>query len=138
MNFISLPVLYIHLDPIAAPRPRLTRTGLAYMPTAYKVWQRAAVAQLQDQYSDIPIERNTKIVIEYIFKRPKSLPKRQAKRKAKTSKPDLDNCIKCTLDTLVRAGVLKDDNIVTEIRSVKVWGAIGDTPHTSISIIHQK
>lgn len=119
---------------MAAPRPRVTRMGRAYLPKHYKDYKKSAIIQLRNQNTEQPLTDNTFIHVEYVFKRLANTPKRQVRRIYKSKKPDIDNCIKSTLDCLVDAGVLLDDNIVVSISAVKYMAAIDEQPHVTIYI----
>ena len=108
------------------------------MPKKYTDYKKAAIAQLQAQWTAEQITKSSSVVLSYVFSRPKSTPKKRTARAPKTTKPDIDNLIKATLDALVDAGVFQDDNIVYEIRATKHIAGIADDPHTQISIISQK
>ena len=41
------------------------------------------------------------------------------------NKPDIDNCAKFYLDSLVLAGLIKDDNLVVSLQCFKVWEKVG-------------
>ena len=138
MSAVVHPILMISGDPVAAPRPRVTNRGITYMPKNYTDYKKAAIAQLQQQWTGEPIDKASSVVVQYVFSRPKSTKKSQTQRAPKTTKPDIDNLIKSTLDALVQAGVMKDDNIVTEIRASKYIAGLADDPHTYISIISKK
>lgn len=126
--------LYIEGQPIAAPRPRVTRAGRAYMPKTYTQYKKSAITQLRCQYKDDPLDKPVYMYVEFIFKRLAKTPKRQKDRVFKIKKPDIDNCLKSTLDSLVDAGVLLDDNIVVSINAVKYIAAIDEPPHVTIYI----
>ena len=138
MSAVVHEILLIKGDPVAAPRPRVTNRGITYMPQKYTDFKKAAIAQLQEQWKEEQITKASSIVLHYVFSRPKSTPKKRTERTPKVTKPDIDNLIKSTLDLLVDAGVLKDDNIVHQIRATKHVAGIADDPHTQISIISQK
>lgn len=126
--------LVIDGQPVAAPRPRVTRMGRAYLPKHYTDYKKSAILQLRCQNKAHPISEDMHIHVEYVFKRLANTPKRQKRRIYKSKKPDIDNCIKSTLDCLVDAGVLLDDNIVVSISAVKYMAALGEEPHTTINI----
>ena len=51
-----------------------------------------------------------------------------------SSKPDVDNIAKIVLDSLVRACVLADDNLVVELVAVKKWAAIGEPGRVEVEL----
>jgi Holliday junction resolvase RusA-like endonuclease len=138
MSMICHDVLTISGQPVACPRPRVTKTGHAFMPAKYKAYKAQAVSELQAQWELEPIKKGCRVVVFYIFQRPKSTPKKQTKRKHKKTKPDIDNLQKSTFDALVQAGVLHDDNVIYEIRATKFIAGINDDPHTQIHILQDR
>lgn len=65
---------------------------------------------------DLPIEGRVILNLRFNLPRPKSAPK---KLRFQKKKPDLDNLDKSLIDAIVSIGLIKDDNIVTDISTCK-------------------
>ena len=68
---------------------------------------------------------------EFVFSRPKSLPKRVRQN---TRRPDLDKLVRAVLDGLANV-ILPDDSQVVRIVTKKRYGGPGETPGAKITII---
>ena len=79
-------------------RPRVTRSGHAYLPSSYAHWKRAAIAQLTGQWRGGPIDQPVAIGI--------ILTGRHSRR------GDCDNISGAVLDALVQSQILIDDNLI--------------------------
>lgn len=79
-------------------RPRVTRTGHAFMPSAYREWKVAAIASLTAQWGDRPQVSGPVIVVIAL------------KGKHRRS-GDADNTAGAILDAMVQAGILSGDNL---------------------------
>ena len=88
------------------------------------------------------IAEPTSIQIVAVLRRPKSLiPKARARTPQPPAgefyapaKPDLDNCAKSILDSLVQAGVIVDDCRVVRLDVSKVYAAVGADPEVRVSV----
>ncbi len=107
-------------NPVPCPRPRVSRFR-TYYPQKYTQWREGAKLALKN----VPTGHN--IEIEYILKRPKRLGK--TKTEIHTVKPDIDNLIKATLDSLPF-----DDKIIHFITAKKRYANHGEQPKTLINI----
>lgn len=80
-------------------RPRVTRSGQAYMPSSYRGWKTDAITQLRIQWGQAnPVDFPASVTIELVGKHRRS--------------GDADNTSGALLDAMVQAGVLKGDNLV--------------------------
>lgn len=122
------------------PRPRVTRTGRAYMPAAYRRWKDTAV-QILRSYPDAgwPLEPPFSVDLNFYFTRPKSRTRAYNKNLITprfAARGDLDNAIKSTLDALQDAGIIANDSGVWEIRARQWFCHQGQDPLTIIDIRH--
>lgn len=118
-------------DPRPQGRPRFYRRGNfvgAYDPKESREYKQTLAAQLAAQSPEfIEQGKAVSIYVEFIFARPKSLPKRVEDH---VKKPDLDNLIKALKDAA--KGILwHDDSQVVQLSARKVYGA---TPMTVIEV----
>lgn len=121
-------------DPMACPRPRVTRGGSAYMPKKYKDWQAMAIIKIQTAAPSIyPCTDPCILECSFVYKRPKRLKKGPIT--IKQTRPDLDNLIKSICDLLQAAGVIRDDGLIYRIIASKHYGATGADPHTTIKVV---
>ena len=81
------------------------KNGAVFIPPRVKNWQTRAMWELKNQWNGDPIDRRISIDITLI------LPNHR--------KRDIDNMLKSLWDLLERAGVLKNDNLIYEVRTVK-------------------
>jgi len=113
--------IHIEKEPMACPRPRVTRRGTTYMPQSYIDYKKEIVLLLKEELSisswregeHLPIS----ISCKFIQKRPKYLKK--GERIRKRTRPDLDNLLKTILDCLQDANVIKDDSQVVQFERIE-------------------
>ena len=114
--------------PKPQPRPRATiRNGRAgvYNPPIADEWKRAVMvyAWLDNKPCD-PFAKQIKVTIHFYLPRPKTLKtvKKWLMREIyHTSKPDIDNLIKSTLDALTDCGMWHDDSQICIIEATKMY-----------------
>ena len=112
--------------PIALQRPRFSRTGRVYNPNKYE--QQQFAEKVRQYKPQTPFSGPIRIKLKYVFKRPKShfgTGRNAAILKSgaptfHTSKPDVDNLVKFTLDAM-NGEFYIDDKQVVEIRAEKVY-----------------
>ncbi len=113
--------------PMAAPRPRVTKTGHAYMPKEYTAWKRQFAQSTAIQLANIDnfktIDYPIYVKVEFVFPRPQRMQHREipSHQLPHASKPDIDNLIKAVLDGLKDAQVFTDDNLVASIHARKAY-----------------
>ena len=123
-NIISFDYLMV---PMSAPRPRVTKTGHAYMPKEYTAWKRQFSQSTAIYLNDIAdfktIDYPIHVKIEFIFPRPQRMQHREIPQYQlpHASKPDIDNLIKAVLDGLKDAQVYTDDNLVSSVHARKAY-----------------
>src|SRR5688572_6993412 len=96
--------------PRPQPRPRFnSKTGRIYTPDTARRWREAvAWAALAARSGQGPLRGDLEVSLRF------TMPDRR--------KADVDNLAKATLDAMVEAGVMLDDNQVTELRVSKRVG----------------
>ena len=88
--------LYLPLRPMSKERPRSFRgQSRPYMSRTYKLWMADAVSIMQEWWVGPPLERTEYVWIEHHG----------------AARGDLDNKDGSVFDALVKAGVIKDDNV---------------------------
>jgi crossover junction endodeoxyribonuclease RusA len=81
------------------------RNGAVFIPPRVKNWEVRALWEIRNQWNGEPIDRKISVDITLI------LPNHR--------KRDIDNMLKSLWDLLEKAGVLKNDNLIYEVRTVK-------------------
>ena len=109
-------------DPRPQGRPRFSKRGNfvgAYDPKESRDYKQTLAAQLAAQCPEFAEQgRAVSLEIEFVFARPKSLPKRVEDH---VKKPDLDNLIKAFKDAA--KGILwHDDSQVVQMTARKAYG----------------
>lgn len=128
--------LNIPIEPVAASRPRVTRTGHAYDTKKYSKFKHDVKYWLNFNYKEELIEHKP-IMIDYTFYRPiqSSISKKEHDIRKNNVvlpivKPDLDNYIKAMQDCLT-GHVISDDNMVVDIHARKFYS---EEPHIEVEI----
>jgi Holliday junction resolvase RusA-like endonuclease len=104
------------LEPFGKARPRVTRTGHAYMPDSYT----AARDALRLMFGAVTVAPPWALHVTAVRAMPASWSKRRRGEMAGTwcaSKPDADNIAGAVMDAL-----FEDDAAVVEVACRKVWG----------------
>lgn len=121
-------------EPYGKERPRLSRFG-TYTPktTLSKENYIKFITQKEMFENNITIFENAIYVeLEFIFTRPKSVSVKR--RPNHTVKPDVDNCIKLTLDAMNKIAY-KDDNLIIALAAKKRYVKKEETAKTIIKIM---
>lgn len=134
---ITLPV-----QPVACPRPRVTKFG-TYYPKTYKQFMSASKALISEDVIEF-IDTHKQILkegplhIEYIFvfRRPKALQGRKHtdQRIPHIKRPDLDNLIKAINDLLQNTGLIKDDSLICSFAGSKFYADKTEGPSITVKI----
>ena len=106
----------IPIEPFGKARPRVTRTGHAYMPDSYT----AARDALRLMFGAVTVEPPWVLKVTAVRAMPASWSKRKQAEMAGAwcvSKPDADNIAGAVMDAL-----FEDDAAVVEVACRKVWG----------------
>lgn len=119
-----------HFKPVPQGRPRVTKFGHTYDPKAEekKEFIKLVKEQLCENFN--PINTIFHLHVNYVFEIPKSYSKKKREEVLSnvwhSTKPDLDNLIKFTLDSL--NGILyTDDKLCVRISATKMYGSINAT-----------
>ena len=126
----------VHTEPVAKARPRAVRRGnhvAMYTPPKTVKFEekiyKAALAVIPTVI-DFPV----RVDILAVFQRPKRLERKKDPQQMlwKDSRPDSDNVRKAVLDGL--DGILADDSLVVDGRTLKCYGAKGQKPLVRVAI----
>lgn len=79
--------------------------GKVFKPPRVVNWEARAIWELREQYKGEPIDYEVSVDITLI------LPNRR--------KRDIDNMLKSLWDVMEKAGIIKNDNLIFEVRTVK-------------------
>ncbi len=126
----------ILLEPRGKGRPVFTRaTGTARTPETTRAWEHEAAHQLREQHQDVPCDETSPLweaEIRAYHPRPKTRPTYIERalwglpeyRLPATSRHDLDNVVKITLDAMQIARVVLNDRCIVSIAASSwfVWG----------------
>ncbi|HIA05062.1 MAG TPA: RusA family crossover junction endodeoxyribonuclease [Myxococcales bacterium] len=128
----------IPLEPMGKQRPRLAKAGKfarAYTPAKTAQWERDAAIVLQAHWRRPALDGAVRVTIRAYRKRSQYMSaKCRQHLTICTSKPDVDNVAKICLDSLVKARVLADDNLVVELVALKRWAAVGEPGRVEVDI----
>lgn len=130
---LSLP-----LQPVACPRPRVSKFG-TYYPKTYKDFVKRASAFIEASYSDqkgLLDDEPLEVACTFVFNRPDYMhtKKYPAGRVAHTKRPDVDNLVKAINDVLQATGIIKDDSRIYYLSSKKYYSAKEEGPSINIEI----
>ena len=121
--------MYIKIDiePVACPRPKVTRYATYYPPkyTAFKQDITKKLSILPPLNHDI-----LEIDLKFIMKRPKSRYRKKDadERYPHIKRPDIDNLIKSVLDGLQSSAIISDDSIVWRVSAEKWIASKSESP----------
>jgi len=114
----------IHVNPVPASRPRVSRWGTYYSKT-YTAFRKAAPAAIEDAVtnsgvgrSDLPFSQPVECEFVFNLKRPKT---------TKLSHPrcDVDNLLKGIQDS-IQGIIIVDDNQLLTVKGTKQWAKKGE------------
>jgi len=125
-------------EPAAQPRPRFNRrTGRTYHKRGKCTDYRDTVKEscYNSWGGRKPYRGPVRVEIFFYFPRPKSLTwkKKKMRRLWKSKKPDIDNCVKSTLDAM-NGIAFEDDGQVSELFCKKFLVGDGDTVGTLVRV----
>lgn len=98
----------LHLSKLPVPKSNRyirRKGGGVFKPPRVVNWEVRAIWELREQYKGEPIDYEVSVDIVLI------LPNKR--------KRDIDNMLKSLWDVMERAGIIKNDNLIYEVRTVK-------------------
>ncbi len=101
-------MLVLRLSQVPVPKSNRyirTKGGRVFKPPRVRNWEVRALWELRQQYSGKPIDHKISVDITLI------LPNNR--------KRDIDNMLKSLWDVLEKAGVIENDNLIYEVRTIK-------------------
>lgn len=129
--------LILLMEPVACPRPRVTKRGITFYPESYREFKKTASLLLTNQWKKDPLTTPLSIDILCIHTKPKS---KIRKKTAEVRLPkfkgrgDLDNFVKSILDVLQIGGVIANDSQVFKLTAESWWGSVNERSHIQITI----
>jgi Holliday junction resolvase RusA-like endonuclease len=125
--------------PIGKGRPRATTMGghvRLYTPKRTADWERSSALIMRNAWMSPPSESLCGATITAVFPRPKRLLRKKdpSHRLWHSSKPDIDNVCKSVLDSLVMAGVIRDDTQVVLLSARSVYASKDEGPCVEIKL----
>tara|TARA_R110001583_G_scaffold126001_3_gene277610 strand:- start:1158 stop:1532 length:375 start_codon:yes stop_codon:yes gene_type:complete len=107
-----------------------------YTPKKTADWERSAALLARNAWMRAPSEDLCKLEVVAVFSRPKRLLRKKdpEERLWHGSKPDIDNVVKSVADSLVMAGVIRDDTQVVEIHARKVYASKSEGPGVEVRL----
>lgn len=122
-------LLTLPLNPIPAPRPRVTSKGWTYYPKRYKEWREIAEVVIPDVLSSAglgaPFSGALEVTTEFVVTRPKTT-------KFRWPRGDIDNYFK-SLDCL-NGLAWEDDQRIVVLHATKRWAEPGEQGFITIQI----
>lgn len=105
----------MHLNPVPASRPRVTRWGTYYSKT-YKTWMQEADKAIPQ--ADHMITGHVRVRVRFYIEKP---------RTSKLSRPrgDIDNYLKAILDAITKKGYWQDDDEIVSLTADKAFTTDG-------------
>ena len=125
--------------PIGKGRPRAAKMGAhirLYTPKKTADWERSSALIMRNAWLRPPSDDLCKAEIVAVFPRPKRLLRKKDSehRLWHGSKPDIDNICKCVLDSLVMAGVIRDDTQVVLLSASTVYASKSEGPCVEVRL----
>ena len=125
--------------PIGKGRPRATKMGnhvRLYTPKRTADWERSSALIMKNEWRSAPLDNICSVSIIAVFPRPKRLLRKKdpEHRLWHSSKPDIDNVCKSAMDSLVMAGVLRDDTQVVFLTARSVYASKSEGPCVEVRL----
>ena len=129
--------LTIPAVPVAQPRHRVAKTGVAYLPSDHPVHAFKATCALtwHQEAQSGPLTGPIHLDVIFVLPRPQRLTrKRRANpRVHHDKKPDLDNLLKALKDSLNKLA-WHDDSQVCSCHAVKCYASADEPPHVELVV----
>ena len=128
----------IPLEPMGKQRPRLAKAGKfarAYTPPKTAQWEKDASVVLRAGWRGAPLD--SACTVRLVAYRKRTIYMSAKCRQHLTlciSKIDVDNIAKIVMDSLVKARVLADDNLVVELVALKRWAEPGQPGRVEVEV----
>lgn len=128
----------VWIEPRAKGRPRATSAGgfvRQYTPAKTRHWEHEFAARAEQHAPEKPLSGPISIGCVFVFRRPQRLNRRRDPQGLikHQARPDLDNCIKATLDALGSWFENGDQQIQT-LTASKHYSERGSRPRIEITI----
>ena len=125
--------------PIGKGRPRATKMGShirLYTPKRTADWERSSALIMRNEWCSAPLDNICSVSIIAVFPRPKRLLRKKdpEHRLWHSSKPDIDNVCKSVLDSMVMAGVIRDDTQVVLLSAKSVYASKNEGPCVEVRL----
>ncbi len=125
--------------PIGKGRPRATKMGnhvRLYTPKRTADWERSSALIMKNAWRSAPLDGVCRVDLVAVFPRPKRLMRKKdpEQRVWHSSKPDIDNVCKSALDSMVMAGIIRDDTQVVLLSAQSVYAAKDEGPCVEVRL----
>ena len=125
--------------PIGKGRPRYSARGghvRAYTPKKTAQWEAVAASTLAASWNRPPLSCPMSVGILALFPRPQRMVwKRKAmEREPYIQKPDVDNVAKAVLDSMEKAGVMRDDKSVWSLDLIALYCDGSEAPRIEVLV----
>ena len=125
--------------PIGKGRPRATKMGnhvRLYTPKRTADWERSSALIMRNEWRSAPLDGVCRVDVVAVFPRPKRLMRKKdpQHRVWHSSKPDIDNVCKSALDSMVMAGIIRDDTQVVILTAKSVYASKDEGPCVELKL----
>ena len=122
-------------QPAAQARPRFAG-GRAYRTGRSVQWESNAAALMAERWEGPPLSCPVSLSVVALFERPQRMrwKRKPMPRTAHTSRPDLDNVLKSTGDSLELAGVVASDATISRVVAWKGYAAGNEAPRVIVRL----
>jgi len=125
--------------PVGKGRPRATVRGghvRTYTPKKTAHWEAVAASTLMAGWDGPPLDCPVSVGILALFPRPQRMlwKRKPMPREPYCQTPDLDNVCKALLDSLQRAGVVRDDKFVWSMDCLALYCDGEETPRIEVRV----